>query len=79
MADSAAQPPAGAPMTVTLNGDPHELPGPMTVAALVVHLGLEGKPVAVERNRELVTKARFSEVSVEPGDELEIVTFFGGG
>jgi len=75
---SAPSTPSG-PIPVTINGTLKELPGPMTVGALLRFLELGERSVAVERNRVLVPKKRFSEVSVERGDELEIVTFFGGG
>jgi thiamine biosynthesis protein ThiS len=35
--------------------------------------------VVVERNGEILRRAAFDAVQVEPGDELEIVHFVGGG
>jgi sulfur carrier protein len=49
------------------------------VAALLQHLGVRGDRVAVERNGEVVKKARHGEQRVAPDDVLEIVTFVGGG
>ena len=66
-------------MTITLNGEPRELPGPTAVADLIHNLGLRPEHVAVERNGDLVTRARHAEVSVEAGDVLEVVTLVGGG
>jgi thiazole synthase len=42
-------------------------------------LGLDAQRVAVERNREVVPRSRLGEVTVEDGDEYEIVHFVGGG
>ena len=66
-------------VTITLNGERRDLPGPMTVAALILHLGLKPEQVAVEINRDLVPRARHDERSVSPDDVLEVVTFVGGG
>jgi sulfur carrier protein len=44
-----------------------------------VELGLTGKPVAVERNREVVPRALHESTVLSPGDRLEVVTFVGGG
>jgi thiazole synthase len=67
------------PVTITLNGEPRELPGPMTVAELLVFLGVKPQYVAVEINRDLVPRARHTEANVVPGDVLEVVTLVGGG
>ena len=66
-------------MTITLNGEPRDLPGPMTVADVLRHLGVRPEHVAVEINRGLVPRARHGEANVGPGDEIEIVTLVGGG
>jgi thiamine biosynthesis protein ThiS len=35
--------------------------------------------VAVERNREIVSKAAYDSTELEDHDELEVVEFVGGG
>lgn len=66
-------------MRITLNGDSTELPGPMTVQALLDRLGIDGRIVAVELNMVVVRRARYAETLVEEGAEVEIVRFVGGG
>jgi sulfur carrier protein len=66
-------------MRATVNGEPVELPEGLTVAALLQRLGVRGDRVAVERNGEVVKKARHGEQRLAPDDVLEIVTFVGGG
>mgnify|MGYP002641485845 CR=1 FL=1 len=66
-------------MTLTINGDAHDLPDGMTVSALLAHLGLDPQRLAVERNRDLVRRATFDDVTLADGDVLEIVTLVGGG
>lgn len=69
----------GAPIHIVVNGESREIPAGTTVAELVVQLGLGGKPVAVERNREVVPRARHPETTLADGDRVELVTFVGGG
>jgi sulfur carrier protein len=66
-------------MTVTVNGSAREIPEGMTVSELVLHLGLDGGPVAVERNLEVVPRAEHTRVVLSEGDVVEIVHFVGGG
>ena len=64
---------------VVINGQPRQLPDGTTVAAMIAELGLSGKPVAVERNREVVPRAAHATTVLASGDRLEVVTFVGGG
>jgi thiamine biosynthesis protein ThiS len=64
---------------IRVNGEAKAVPKPLTVAGLLTHLGIETGPVAVERNRKIVPKARHGDTPVEAGDQLEIVTLVGGG
>lgn len=66
-------------MTIQLNGDRCELPGPLSIAALLAHLNIDGRLVAVEHNVEVVKRARYDTTLVNEGDEVEIVNFVGGG
>jgi thiamine biosynthesis protein ThiS len=66
-------------MTVTLNGERREIPDGLTIAALLDHLGMAPSRVAIERNREIVSRARWNEVAVQPDDTFEIVHLVGGG
>jgi sulfur carrier protein len=64
---------------ITVNGAVRTVPSGSTVADLITHLGLGGKRIAVERNRDVVPRARHAEVFLEAGDHLELVTYVGGG
>lgn len=66
-------------ISIQLNGDPKRIAGGMSVADLVRSLDLDPAKVAVERNREIVTRSTLADVIVEDGDQLEIVHFVGGG
>jgi thiamine biosynthesis protein ThiS len=65
--------------SIVLNGERREVADDTTVAGLLGEFGLSPLQVAVERNREIVPRARYAETRVQAGDTLEIVTFVGGG
>jgi thiazole synthase len=62
-----------------LNGAPHQLPAPGSVADLLASLELDATKVAVERNLEIVPKSAYGAVPVAAGDRIEVVHFVGGG
>ena len=65
--------------TIVLNGQPREIRPELTVAALLEELELDPRQVAVERNRQIVPRAEHSGVRLADGDQVEVVTFVGGG
>lgn len=64
---------------ILLNGEPHPWSSPRTVEALLTDLGIDRRVVAVERNRVVVKRADYADTTLHPGDEVEIVSFVGGG
>jgi len=66
-------------VSITVNGEHRRVPAGLTIADLARDLGLAPEKVAVERNLEIVPRSTLKDVCVEDGDDLEIVTFVGGG
>lgn len=66
-------------MQITLNGKPYTLEQPVNLAGLSQILKLEKTQVAIELNREIIPRSLYSETMLDEGDEIEIVTFIGGG
>ena len=67
-------------MNVTLNGQPTEVSKPdATVADLIEQVGLKGRPVAVEVNKQLVPKREHATTKIKGNDTIELVTLVGGG
>ncbi len=64
---------------VQLNGKERDLRSGLTVRGLLESLELQPGMVVVERNREILARARYDEVEVREGDRLELVHFVGGG
>ena len=66
-------------MTVIVNGEPKQCPDGATLAQFIEHLQLKGDRVAVELNRRIAARSKWSETILSGGDRLEIVHFVGGG
>ncbi len=66
-------------MHLQINGQTREFPDGLTVAALLVQLDIKAPRVAVEVNAEVVIKSRHPQTTLQHGDQVEIVTFVGGG
>ena len=66
-------------MTITLNGDPHEISAPLSVSHLLETLAIDARRVAVELNLAVIKKAAYDSSIVGDGDAVEIVNFVGGG
>ena len=69
-------------MKLQINGEEREFATaalPFTLAALIESLGMKPDRVAVELNRDIVSRARWSETALNEGDKLEVVQFVGGG
>jgi thiamine biosynthesis protein ThiS len=66
-------------MKLTINGESREFAALTTIAELISELGMKPDRVAVELNRDLIPRNRWSEARLADGDKLEIVHFVGGG
>ncbi len=66
-------------ISIALNGDPRQVPGSLTLAGLLDHLGLDPRTVVVEQNRAIVRRPQLAETPVAEGDVIELVHFVGGG
>ncbi|MBW3595762.1 MAG: sulfur carrier protein ThiS [Planctomycetes bacterium] len=66
-------------MQIIYNGEPREVAEEMTIAELLAELDRPARQVAVELNRELISRDQHVHVRLRPGDEVEVVTLAGGG
>ena len=65
-------------MTLRVNGQPKDVPDGTTIAQLIALHNLTPQKVAIELNRRLIRAEKY-ETALKAGDEVEIVTFVGGG
>jgi thiamine biosynthesis protein ThiS len=66
-------------MRVHVNGEEREVAEGITLDQLLSELKVERTRVAVEVNAEVVRKAHHVDTKLNAGDQVEIVTFVGGG
>ncbi|MGH8476891.1 MAG: sulfur carrier protein ThiS [Methylococcales bacterium] len=66
-------------MEIVVNGKPTILDEPCSVADLIAQLGLNNTRIAVELNRQILSRHRFETHEIKPGDRIEIVRAIGGG
>lgn len=65
-------------MTITVNGNARDIADNTTIADLIAQSNLTPDKVAVELNRRLLKSDKY-DTALKDGDEVEIVTFVGGG
>lgn len=69
-----------ATFTITVNGQPREIPAGNTLGALLRDLELDPRLIVVERKREILRdRDLFDTLVLEESDVLELVHFVGGG
>ncbi len=66
-------------LVITVNGERREMASGATVLDLLRELRLDSGLVAIERNREILPRARWVDSRIQPDDCFEIVHFVGGG
>lgn len=70
-------------MTIILNGSPRVLPDqsdqPLTLSQLLAILGLDSRPVLIEKNGAAILQREFAQETVVDQDRIEIVRMVAGG
>ena len=67
------------PGVILINGERREWPRDQSIEHLLQDLALDARVVAVELNRLVVKRGRYADTIVRENDEVEIVSFVGGG
>lgn len=66
-------------MEIQLNGQVYALPQASNLKDLVDRLELDLDQIAIEVNRAIVPRSQLDQRALAAGDQVEIVTFIGGG
>ncbi|MEO8617459.1 MAG: sulfur carrier protein ThiS [Luteolibacter sp.] len=66
-------------MKIHLNGQAHDISSSITVTELLESLDLDGKPVVVELNEDVVFPRDYPQTRVGGGARVEIVALAAGG
>ncbi|WP_419942541.1 sulfur carrier protein ThiS [Candidatus Palauibacter sp.] len=64
---------------IQVNGRERDVPAGTSAAVLLRDLGLDGRAIVVELNRQIVRLPEIESVRFEAGDRVELVHFVGGG
>ncbi|GAA2363732.1 sulfur carrier protein ThiS [Streptomyces cuspidosporus] len=76
---SPAPDPGTGSMTVSLNGEPRELPGGTTLDVLVAELTRAPSGVAAAVNEQVVPRGQWPATALGDGDRVEVLTAVQGG
>jgi sulfur carrier protein len=66
-------------ITLQVNGKQVELEGPTPLLDYLQQLGVNPRAVAVEHNGTIIERGAFEAVTLDGGDNVEIVRMVGGG
>ncbi|MER5308883.1 sulfur carrier protein ThiS [Streptomyces sp. NPDC002773] len=66
-------------MNVSVNGEPRELSGPLTLDALVATLTTSRSGVAAALNETVVPRGEWASTPLGEGDRVEVLTAVQGG
>ena len=66
-------------LSILVNGEPHSIAGPATLADLLDRLELDPQLVVVELNRSIVRRPLLADTPLAEGDAVELVHLVGGG
>ena len=67
------------PMIIFVNGQETQVSNGHTAHDLLLDLGFERRPVAVEVNKEVIPRALLPDRLLREHDQIEVVTLVGGG
>ncbi|GAB3091426.1 sulfur carrier protein ThiS [Aestuariicella hydrocarbonica] len=66
-------------LTVSLNNEPHTLPGTMSLTEALAHWQLSDTLAAAAINGEFIPRSQYHQVTLSAGDQIDIVKPVGGG
>jgi len=66
-------------IAISINGTVQQFDRSISVSALIEHMQIGNKRIAIERNGEIVPRGQFNQQMLADGDKLEIVVAVGGG
>jgi len=66
-------------ISISINGAVQTFDKPVSITALIEHMQIGNKRIAIECNGEIVPRGQFNQHTLADGDKLEIVVAVGGG
>jgi len=66
-------------MKITLNGTVHDCPANTNITELIQSMALQDMRIALEINKEVITRSEYDSYVINEGDTVEIIQAIGGG
>lgn len=66
-------------MQITINDKPREVQDDSTITDLLQQLSLNPRVVAITHNAAIIHREEYGSVQLKNGDQVQIITMFGGG
>lgn len=66
-------------MEITINSQLRTVAEGTTLSQLIEQMGLDEKRLAVEYNRDILSRDQFASITLQADDTIELVNFVGGG
>jgi len=66
-------------MNIQINGNTQQFDDNITASQLVDKLGLQGRRIAMEVNREIIPRSQYETYQFNENDQVEIIHAVGGG
>lgn len=66
-------------MKIIINGETRDCTSPLTLSELIHQMNMKSDRVAVELNRNIIPREKWTQIQLADNDHLEIVQFVGGG
>ena len=63
---------------VKINGENYDVAG-INIEKYLIDAGYDSKRVAVELNGDILPKSQYQNTNLKDGDNVEVVSFVGGG
>lgn len=64
---------------VFINGENREVPGELNLRQLLTVLALPAQQIAIELNREVISRRNWEATPINEEDRIEVIHFVGGG
>jgi len=66
-------------MRITVNGKTEDVNARLNLSELIIAKGLRAEKVVIEHNLRIVPREEWQNAPLQENDEVEIVSFVGGG
>jgi sulfur carrier protein len=66
-------------MLLKINGKTEKLSQINNLMDLIIHKGLNQERIVIEHNSQIIPREKFFEIGLKDQDNIEIVSFVGGG